>query len=199
MAGATLLDSRSPAEFDSGHLPGAINLPVSSAGFGTRAGWALDPEQPLVIVAADTAAIRATAARLHAVGFWGLSGACEADPDAWERAGLTVASADSWDLDRLALELLDDTVQLVDVREQSEWLDGHVDGSHHVPLHRLREVESVPQAADGRTTAVACAAGVRAAFAASLLRRAGRPSVVRVAGGGVPDLPSRGIELARGA
>jgi glyoxylase-like metal-dependent hydrolase (beta-lactamase superfamily II)/rhodanese-related sulfurtransferase len=198
-AGATVLDSRSPGEFDSGHLPGAVNLPVSSAGFGTRAGWALDPERPLVIVAADIAAIRATASRLHAVGFWSLAGACEADPDAWEGVGLTVARADAWDLDRLALELLDDTVQLVDVREQSEWIDGHVHGSHHVPLNRLREVESVPQAADGRTTAVACAAGVRAAFAASLLRRAGRHSVVRIAGGGVPDLPSRGIELARGA
>ena len=199
VSGTTVLDSRSPAAFDAGHLPGAINLPVSSDGLGTRAGWALDPEQPLVIVAADMAAIRATASRLHAVGFWSLSGACEADLDAWERAGLTVAHADAWDLDRLALELLDDTAELVDVREQSEWRDGHVAGSHHVPLNRLRKVESVPPAADGRTTAVACAHGIRAAFAASLLRRAGRPAVVRVAGGGVPDLPSRGIELARGA
>ena len=41
---------------------------------------------------------------------------------------------------------------------------------------------------------MACAAGARAAFAASLLRRAGRPDVVRVAGGGIPDL-RRGIEL----
>jgi hydroxyacylglutathione hydrolase len=197
-AGATVLDSRSPAEFDAGHLPGAINLPVSSAGFGTRAGWALDPEEQLVIVAADIAAIRATASRLHAVGFWSLSGAAEADPETWERVGLVVARSDAWDLDRLALELLDDTVELVDVRERSEWIDGHVDGSHHVPLNRLRQVESVPDAADGRTTAVACAKGVRAAFAASLLRRAGRVDVVRVDGGGVPDLPSRGIELARG-
>ncbi len=198
-ADATVLDSRSPAAFDAGHLPGAVNLPVSSPGFGTRAGWALDPEQPLVIVAADAAAIRVTASRLHAVGFWTLSGSCVADPGAWERVGLPVARADAWDLDRLALGLIDDTVQLVDVREQSEWVDGHVDGSHHVPLNRLREVESVPPAAEGCTTAVACARGVRAAFAASLLRRAGRQGVVRVDGGGVPDLPSRGIELARGA
>ncbi len=41
----TVLDSRSPADFDAGHLPGSINLPVASAGFGTRAGWALDPER----------------------------------------------------------------------------------------------------------------------------------------------------------
>jgi len=196
--GATVLDSRSPAEFDAGHLPGSINLPVASAGFGTRAGWALDPNDALVIVAADAAAIEATTSRLQAVGFWTLSGACVADPAAWEQVGLTVAESDAWDLDRLALGLLDDAIELVDVREQSEWAEGHVEGSLHVPLNRLRTVGSVPGAADGRITAVACAAGARAAFAASLLRRAGRHDVVRVSGGGVPDLPSRGIELALG-
>ena len=91
------------------------------------------------------------------------------------------------------------SVDLVDVRELPEWETGHVAGSHHVPLNRLRDVAAVPAAADGRTTAVACAAGVRAAFAASLLRRAGREHVVRVAGGGIPDLGARGIELALGA
>jgi hydroxyacylglutathione hydrolase len=196
--GATVLDTRSPAAFDAGHLPGSINLPVASAGFGTRAGWALDPNQSLVIVAADSAAIDASTSRLQAVGFWSLSGACVADSGAWERVGLPVAESDDWDLDRLALGLLDDVVELVDVREQSEWVQGHVDGSYHVPLNRLRNVASVPTAAVGRTTAVACAAGVRAAFAASLLRRAGRHDVVRVSGGGVPDLRGRGIELALG-
>lgn len=197
-AGVTVLDSRSPAEFDAGHLPGAINLPVASAGFGTRAGWALDPERPLLLVASDEPSIRSTASHLQAVGFWTLSGACVADRRAWESSGLAVAESAAWDLDRLALGLRDDAVQLVDVREQNEWVAGHVHGSAHVPLHRLRDVQSVPAAPPGQTTAVACAAGVRAAFAASLLRRAGRPDVVRVAGGGVPDLPDRGIELELG-
>ncbi len=51
--GATVLDSRVPAEFDTGHVAGSINLPVSAAGVGTRAGWALDPEAAVVIVARD--------------------------------------------------------------------------------------------------------------------------------------------------
>ena len=67
-----------------------------------------------------------------------------------------------------------------------------------MPLHRLRDVESIVLPQHGRTTAVACAAGARAAFAASLLRRAGRTDVVRVAGGGIPDLGALGLELALG-
>jgi hydroxyacylglutathione hydrolase len=198
-AGITVLDSRLPADFDSGHLAGAINLPVSSPGVGTRAGWALDPDEPIVIVAQDPASAQAMSSALQAVGFWQLSGYCVADRSAWERDRLPVAEAGSWDLDQLAAGLRASSVQLVDVREQREWDTGHIAGSHHVPLNALRDVSSVPASAPGRTTAVACAAGVRAAFAASLLRRAGRPGVVRVAGGGIPDLSARGIELALGA
>lgn len=113
VAGVAVLDCRLPDRFDDGHLPGAINLPVSSPGVGTRAGWALDPEQPVVIVADD-------------------------EP-------------------------------------------------------------SLPVARDCQATAVDCAAGMCAAFAASLLRRAGRRNVVRVAGGGIGDLGDYGIELALGA
>ena len=196
-AGTAVLDSRSPAEFDAGHLPGAINLPIASAGAGTRAGWALDPERPLAIVAADAAQGAATASALHAVGFWALRGVAIADRERWRAAGVPHAMAASWDLDRLAAGLRHDAVDLVDVREQSEWDLGHVEGSHHLPLARLADVEALTTGGE-RVTAVACAAGVRAAFAASLLRRAGRPDVVRVAGGGIPDLARRGIELVVG-
>ena len=193
--GATVLDSRVPEEFDAGHLPGALNVPVASAGLGTRAGWALDPERRLVIVARDERAARQTASALQAVGFWDLAGVALADPAGWARAGLEVATSAAWDVDRLAGGLREDAVALVDVRELPEWLAGHVPGSHHVPLNRVREVGSLPTAPPGRPTAVACAAGARAAFAASLLRRAGRHDVVRIAGGGIEDLESRGVRL----
>jgi hydroxyacylglutathione hydrolase len=198
VAGVTVLDSRSPDAFDAGHLAGAVDLPLASAGLGTRAGWALDPTAALVIVAADPAALRETSSRLQAVGFWNLVGGVVADAAAWRAAGLTVRRSGAWDVDRLAADLRDGDVALIDVRERDEWLAGHVDGSTHLPLARLADVAALPVARAGQTTAVACAAGARAAFAASLLRRAGRAEVVRVAGGGIGDLPARGISLAVG-
>jgi hydroxyacylglutathione hydrolase len=196
---ATVLDCRSPALFDGGHLAGSINLPVASPGVGTRAGWALDPAQPIVIVADEAEAALEMVSALQAVGFWRLEAYDLADPERWEHAGLPVAQATSWDVDELAASLREHSVELVDVREAGEWEAGHIEGSHHVPLHRLRDVESILIPERGLTTAVACAAGVRAAFAASLLRRAGRGDVVRVAGGGIGDLGSRGLELTLGA
>jgi len=193
-----VLDARAPEEFDRGHLRNAINLPVASPGVGTRAGWALSPDEQIVVVAAEPRGAQRMISALQAVGFWHLAGFALADLEAWRAAGLDTAESGSWDLDRVAAGLQDHIVELVDVREPSEWARGHVPGSHHVPLHRMRDIESVPTAADGRTTAVACAAGARAAFAASLLRRAGHDDVVRVTGGGVPDLGARGLELQSG-
>jgi glyoxylase-like metal-dependent hydrolase (beta-lactamase superfamily II)/rhodanese-related sulfurtransferase len=197
--GATVIDSRAPAEFDAGHVAGSINLPVASAGVGTRAGWALDPEGPIVIVAGDEGEAQRMASALQAVGFWRLVGVSIAEADEWRHHSVPVARAGSWDLEQLADGLRHRSVDLVDVREPSEWIAGHVPGSMHVPLHRLREVQSIVMPSHGRTTAVACAAGMRAAFAASLLRRAGRRDVVRVAGGGIGDLGAFGLELAAGA
>jgi hydroxyacylglutathione hydrolase len=197
-AGVTVLDGRPPEDFDGGHLAGAVNLPLASPGVGTRAGWALTPDEEIVVVAGSPRDARRMISALQAVGFRALAGYALADLDAWRAAGLPTARAGSWDLDQLAAGLQSGIVELVDVREPREWALGHVPGSHHVPLHRMRDVSSVPTAGGGRATAVACAAGARAAFAASLLRRAGHSDVVRVTGGGVPDLLSRGLELEPG-
>jgi hydroxyacylglutathione hydrolase len=193
----TVLDARLPMEFDDAHLAGSINLPVASPGVGTRAGWVLDPGEQIVIVSSSQAQARQMACALHAVGLWETSGYVLAQERAWTAASLPVACAGSWNVEQLAAGLHQDAVELVDVRDTSEWVVGHVPGSHHLPLHRLRESPGADLPA-GRTTAVACAGGIRAAFAASLLRNAGHSDVVRVAGGGVFDLPAHGVELAPG-
>ena len=193
--GATVLDARDPRAFDAGHLVGALNLPLTAAGVGTRAGWAVSPLEPIVVAAASQTEAHAMAARLQAVGLWSIRGYTVGDGTVWQRSGLSVATADSWDPERLASGLRSGTVDLIDVREQREWRAGHVPGSAHLPLNLLRHDDLPRNGASGHTLAVACAAGLRAAFAASVLRRAGRPDVVRVAGGGIDDLRRFGIGL----
>jgi hydroxyacylglutathione hydrolase len=77
-------------------------------------------------------------------------------------------------------------MELLDVREQSEWEQGHVDGALHVPYHELRN--GLPDLPRDRPLAVICSAGNRSSLAASLLRRRGFDNVVHVADGGVEDL-----------
>ena len=190
--GATVLDARSPREFDAAHVAGALNLPVAAQALGTRAGWALAPDEPIVIAAEDPEQAAAMARALHAVGLWRILGI------ALQWRELPVVSESSWDLQTLAERLRERSVALVDVREGEEWRAGHVGGSIHMPLGRLGNGRSLGIDAPEQTVAVACAAGARAAFAASLLRRGGWSRVVRIADGGVGGLPAHGIELVAG-
>jgi hydroxyacylglutathione hydrolase len=87
-------------------------------------------------------------------------------------------------------------IQLLDVRERHEWDDGHVPGSVFLPWH---DIDGIPSGLDPeRPIAVICAAGGRAATAASLLEHHGARHVIHVIDGGVPALARRGLRLVAG-
>lgn len=87
-------------------------------------------------------------------------------------------------------------LQILDVRERSEWDAGHIPGSTHTPYHDIR---AVPDGIDPRRpVAAVCASGQRAAVAASLLARYGAEHVVHVTGGGVGTWERAGHPVIRG-
>ena len=195
--GGCVLDVRAPDRFDDRHLEGALSLPLGGRGLGTRAGWAVGPDDSIAIVAETIEAAKRVAVLLHAAGLWNVGGVAVADPDAWLEAGLALRTATALAPDRLPARLEAGELRLVDVRDPSEWEAGHVDPSLHLPLSELgdgRQV-SIPE---GQPLAVACAAGNRAALAASVLRRRGYPEVSRVVGG-VHDLARHGAAWVNGA
>ncbi|MGD0196889.1 MAG: MBL fold metallo-hydrolase [Solirubrobacteraceae bacterium] len=197
--GATLLDARDAAAYDAAHIAAAINLPASSSAIGTRAGWAIGVEEDVVVVAEEIATARATTKLLAAVGLTRVVGITVANHEAWRNAGLAVESAQPWDVATLAGALREKSVELIDVRDEREWRAGHVAGSQHLPLSLLGNGRDTQLPGGPRRFVVACAGGGRAAVAASLLRRERGEQVVRIAGGGIGDLPAYGIELTAGA
>ena len=83
---------------------------------------------------------------------------------------------------------------VIDVREQSEWDEGHIPGSVHQPWH---DVDGLPEGIDpDRPIAVVCASGQRAAVAASLVQRHGGKAI-HVIEGGVPAWGRLGHPLER--
>jgi hydroxyacylglutathione hydrolase len=194
VAGAQVIDGRPPGIFDAGHVPGAINLPAGRSQ-GTRAGWVLDPDERLVVIGIDRDHARSVVSGLHAVGLWGVVGLAAGAPERWTDAGLELQRSSSWDVATLAEKLRAQETELVDVREPGEWATGHVQGSYSLPLHRLEGPDAIMLHGATGPLAVACAGGMRAAFAASVIRRRARSEVIRVAGGGVGHLPSHEIAL----
>jgi hydroxyacylglutathione hydrolase len=186
-AGAVLVDGREPREFDAVHVPGSLSVTQTHAGVGTRAAWVVEPDADVVVLAASDADARALARNLEAIGFRSLKGFVAGGICAWQAAGLETASTPAIDPVELARRLDAGDVMLLDVREDDEWDEGHVEGSLHVPYHELRDgvPDGIPRE---EPVAVACSAGNRSSLAASLLRRAGLENVVHVTDGGVQDL-----------
>ena len=74
-------------------------------------------------------------------------------------------------------------LQVLDVRELSEWESGHIPGAVHTPYH---DIHALPEGIDADVpVAVICASGQRAAVGASLLARHGAREVIHVVDGGV--------------
>jgi rhodanese-related sulfurtransferase len=196
--GAVLLDGRDTREHDAEHIPGSINVTMVRAAVGTRAAWVVDPDTPVVTTAASDAEASRMARLLEAVGFRRLEGVLAGGTAAWREAGNETEATEAVDIAGLAARLREDSVLLVDVRDDEEWEEGHVAGSVHVPYHELRDgaPDGLP---NGKPLAVACSAGNRSSIAVSLLRRAGLDEVVHVAEGGIADLEHEGVELVSGA
>lgn len=161
--GTVVLDVRSGDEFAAGHVPGAINVPLGSRNFGTRAGFVLSPDEPVAIHAHSREEAELAARRLYAVGFLELAGYLE-DPE-------TPARLDPVELDELERLLDEGTVTVVDVREKNERDSGYIAGSVHVPYRLLRDYGD--EFDGGRTVVTICETGTRAAIAASLLAARG--------------------------
>jgi len=184
-AGALLVDVRTDHQFDDAHIAGALCIPMLRAGFGSKLAWLADREQPIVFVGRDDEDGRRAGQLAVAVGIRNLAGYLHGGLTSWRQEGRDVQR-----VERMALEDLPARVeaqpdlQLLDVRERSEWDEGHIPGSTFAPWHDIAEV---PQELDvSRPIAVLCASGQRAAIAAGLVQRFGGRQVVHVVGGGVP-------------
>jgi glyoxylase-like metal-dependent hydrolase (beta-lactamase superfamily II)/rhodanese-related sulfurtransferase len=197
-AGALLVDVRTDLQFDDAHVPGAVCITALRAGFGTRLAWIADREQDIVLIGRDDDDARHAAELAAAVGVTRIAGLLAGGMTSWREERRAVERIERLTVDALRERLEDDpALQVVDVRERSEWDQGHIPGSLFAPYHSLREL---PVGLDpDRPAAAICASGQRSAVAASLLQRLGARSVVHVVDGGVGTWRARGWPVEAGA
>jgi glyoxylase-like metal-dependent hydrolase (beta-lactamase superfamily II)/rhodanese-related sulfurtransferase len=191
--GALLVDVRTPDQFDDAHVPRAVCIPIVEAGFGTKLAWIADHDQPIVLIGRDDADAAHAADLAASIGIRSIAGFLHGGMTSWRIEGKAVESIERVDVD--ALHERREDVQIVDVRERSEWDTVHIPGSLHIPYH---DIHSIPEElADGRPVAVICASGRRSVVAASLLQRFGRKDVIHVVEGGVETWARKGYEASR--
>jgi hydroxyacylglutathione hydrolase len=170
---ATVLDVRTADDFAAGHLDGALNVPVSVRGFGTRAGFVLRRGEPIVLHASSPAEAELAARRLRAVGLLELEGYLDGPQE--------LEPLEPVEVDELPGLLRGGEVDVIDVRELDERDSGFIPGSKHIPYRLLRAYGA--SVANGRPVVTICESGARAAIAASVLAAAGVDARAVIHGG----------------
>ncbi len=177
--GATVVDTRPVAEWARGHVPGTLSVPLGKS-FATWAGSVLPYDRPFYLIV-DDARVDEAVHDLAAIGLDAPGGYATPDVvDAWAAEhgpAATLADADPAEADELRAA---GAVEIVDVRNGSEWAAGHIPGSRNLPLGRLAErIGELPR---DRPLVVHCQSGARAGVAISLLKARGFRDVRHLAG-----------------
>jgi hydroxyacylglutathione hydrolase len=132
-AGAQVVDIRSADAYAAAHVPGTINIPAHD--LAAWAGWLVDYERPLYLIAEPEEVAEAVRDLIY-IGIDDIGGTF--DTSAIERLG-PAGSYESRPPQELAGPIERGEVVVVDVRNQTEWDEGHLPGAQHIMLGYLAE------------------------------------------------------------
>ncbi|MBA2947514.1 MBL fold metallo-hydrolase [Streptomyces himalayensis] len=185
--GAQIVDVRPVAHFATGHIPGAISIRLREQ-FATWLGWLLPPDAPLVFIAAPGQDLAEVIWQALKIGYERLAGHLAGGMDAWDSDG-----GEQQNVELVTADQIGDR-PVLDIRQRSEHVAGHIPGAVSVELGELAaRADEAP--AD---VVVACGRGLRAMTAASILQRAGRHDVAALVGGPDDWARATGLQLEAG-
>ena len=163
--GAALLDPRPPHLYGAGHRRAALNI-VGNDSFAVRCGAVVPFGTPIVLLTRDEEQAQRLRTQLAMIGFDDVRGYAEPIGPSDDMTA-TTQQLDA----RTAGRLAGDGARIVDVRERSEYDNGHVPGAQHIPYEQLEQ--RIGEVAVDRTLVVYCASGVRSSLATGILERHG--------------------------
>lgn len=170
-APATLLDVRSVSAYQGAHLPGSLALP--EAMIPAFAGWLLDADEVLVLVADDASQAERAARHLFRMGYDRIRGFLTIPLPGWAASGRPFRSLPVVDTTEVARRVAGaaDGWTLLDVRGRPEVHEGVVAGA--LPIHLGHLSAALDRLDRDGIYTVMCGSGARATIGASLLHRAG--------------------------
>ncbi len=188
--GVSIVDTRASAVFGAGHIPGSFNVQLSGSEFEQRIGWVV-PDNNQIILLTDTDAEAQEA--IFKMAFIALdsfvTGYLVGGIGAWMHAGKSVATVPQMDVHSLRHRLSVNGLQVLDVRAEDEWDEGHIEGAHLMPYTSLVPQLDIPAQIDqlslvkDQSIAVTCGTGQRSSTAVSILAQKGFTHLYNVTGG----------------
>lgn len=166
----TLVDTRHMLAFGGGHILGAINI-GGRPELSPWGGWMLDCDRPILLVLDHDWDLDRIVRLLYRVGYTNFGGYLVGGMTAWDNQGLPLEHIPEVTVHELKSNK--DEFQILDVRQDDEWNDGHIPGATHTFVGELRDGVAALELDPERPTVTYCATGYRASLASSLLQKHG--------------------------
>jgi glyoxylase-like metal-dependent hydrolase (beta-lactamase superfamily II)/rhodanese-related sulfurtransferase len=195
---AVVLDSREPAVFTQGFVPGSISIGLNGR-FAEWAGNLLPFGKPILLVT-DPGQEKETLVRLARVGIDKVAGYLSGGYQGWLDAGEQQDLIIDVEPDELLMDIpYDDNLVVLDVRRETEFADGHLKDAVNIPLNDLVDPGSMANLEENQNIYVHCGGGYRSVIASSLLKREGFHNIRNVTGGWDKIKEQENIEVVKDA
>jgi hydroxyacylglutathione hydrolase len=174
-AGALILDTRKPDDFEKGFIPGSLNIGLNGQ-YAVWVGTLIDINKPLVLITENEKEEEAIL-RLARVGYENVTGYLKGGVQSWPEKLDTVNSIEA----SAIAPLLTKGVDVLDVRKPGEWSTSHLKEAAFLPLSDMPD--NLEQLDKSKPYIVHCAGGYRSMIACSLMKQKGFANVTNVYGG----------------
>lgn len=173
--GVKVIDTRNKVDFAAGFIPKSINIQGNNS-FSTWMGWFIDYSEPFILVAQEEQMEDLTR-KLMRIGMDQVIGYI----DDIKSLGLDLQTADIIDIEEFKSYLNRDDVQIVDIRNKTEYDTAHIGNAENIFVGTLEN--HLSKISREKQVIIHCQSGDRAAIAYSLLRKNGFDNIKNYSGG----------------
>ncbi|MEN6592702.1 MAG: MBL fold metallo-hydrolase [Methanobacterium sp.] len=176
--GAQIVDVRNPSSFGGAHIPNTLS--IFKNGVPVFTGWMLNYQNPIVIVDEEGQSMEEVRAYLVRLGYDYIYGYLGRGFPSWYLHAEPIKKLELWSVHKLKETQFDPSIFILDVRKESDWEKGYVEGAHHIYLGHVKDrLEEIPRY---KKVVVYCDAGNKSTIAASILKKNGYEDVATVLG-----------------
>mgnify|MGYP001386719244 CR=1 FL=1 len=170
-----VLDTRDASTFAGGHLPRSLLAPLNRS-FNTIAGSYIMEEERIVLVVEESR-VKEAVLDLYRIGLDHVTGyLTPADIEEYVSGGGHLETLTLESFDEIYDYIHNDAYQILDVRKDSEYQAGNVEGAHNIAHTRMHARRG--ELPEDKALVVHCQAGGRASVAAAYLKRKGHDVIL---------------------
>jgi glyoxylase-like metal-dependent hydrolase (beta-lactamase superfamily II)/rhodanese-related sulfurtransferase len=178
---ALVLDTRNAPDFAKGFIPGSINIGLRG-NFAVWVGTLIPDIKQNILIVSEDGTEEEVITRLARVGYDYTMGYLEGGFNAWKKEGKDVDTITSISPKTFAgIYEKDHSLNIIDVRKNSEFVSEHIVGATNVPLDFINDNMEILDPA--KTYYVHCAGGYRSMVFSSILKARGYNNLIDIHGG----------------